>query len=81
MEVVLDRKLRFRPTLKPIQENETLTYEILQQHKHEQQRLVAAGIIEKPKIVWGFTPEERSEFEKGRTVEEVFDDIANRYGF
>jgi hypothetical protein len=81
MEAVLDRKVRFRPTLKPIQEDETLTYEILQQHKREQQRLVAAGIIEKPKIVWGFTPEERAEFEKGRSVEEVFDDIANRYGF
>ena len=81
MEAVLDRKVRFRPTLKPIREDETLTYEILQQHKREQQRLVAAGIIEKPKIVWGFTPEERVEFEKGRTVEEVFDDIAKRYGF
>ena len=81
MEAVLDRKVRFRPSLKPIQEDETLTYEILQQHKREQQRLVAAGIIEKPKIVWGFTPEERAEFEKGRTVEEVFDDIANRYDF
>jgi len=81
MEAVLDRKVRFRPTLKPIREDETLTYEILQQHKREQQRLVAAGIIEKPKIVWGFTPEERAEFEKGRTVEEVFDDIANRYDF
>ena len=81
MEAVLDRKVRFRPTLKPIQEDETLTYEILQQHKREQQRLVAAGIIEKPKIVWKFTPEERAEFEKGRTVEEVFDDIAHRHGF
>ena len=81
MEAVLDRKVRFRPTLKPIQEDETLTYEILQQNKREQQRLVAAGIIEKPKIVWGFTAEERAEFEKGRTVEEVFDDIAKRYGF
>ena len=80
MEAVLDRKVKFRPSLKPIQ-GETLTYEILQQHKREQQRLVAAGIIEKPKIVWGFTAEERAEFEKGRTVEEVFDDIAKRYGF
>ena len=78
MEAVLDRKVRFRPILKPIQKDETLTYEILQQHKREQQ---AAGIIKKLKIVWGFTREERAEFEKGRTVEEVFDDIAHRHGF
>ena len=73
MEAVIERKKSFRSTLKPVQEEEVLTYETLQQHKREQQRLIAAGIIEKPKIVWGFTPEERAEFDKGRSVEEVFD--------
>ena len=81
MEAVLEGKTSIRSTFIPIQEKETLTYEILQQHKREQQRLIAAGIIEKPKIVWGFTPEERAEFDKGRSVEEVFDDIAEKYGF
>ena len=81
MEAVLERKTSVRSTFIPVQAKETLTYEILQQHKREQQRLIAAGIIEKPKIVWGFTPEERAEFDKGRSVEEVFDDIAEKYGF
>jgi len=78
---VLERKKSFRPTHYPIQESETLTYEILQQHKREQQRLIAAGIIEKPKIVWGFTPEERAEFDKGRSLDEVLNDIAEKYDF
>ena len=84
IETTLKRKTRagFSPTYKPIQEDEeVLTYEILQQHKQEQQQQIAAGIIEKPKIVWGFTPEERAEFDKGRSVDEVFDDIAKKYGF
>ena len=81
MEAVLERKKGFRSTFNPIQEEEVLTYETLQQHKREQQRLIAAGIIEKPKIRWGFTPEERAEFDKGRSVEEVFDNIANKHGF
>ena len=73
----------FRPTYKPIQEEEeVLTYEILQQHKQEQQQLIAAGIIEKPKITDDvFTPEQQAEFDRGRSVEEVFDDIAKKYGF
>ena len=70
MEATLDRKVRFCPTLKPIQEDETLTYEILQQHKREQQRLITAGIIEKPEIEWGFTPEERAEFDRAISIEE-----------
>jgi len=81
MEEVLEKKTSFHSTFKPIQEEEVLTYEILQQRKLEQQQLIAAGIIEKPKIVWGFTPEQRAEFDKARSVEEVFDDIAKKYGF
>jgi len=76
MEAVLERETQtgFCPAKR--REEEVLTYEILQQRKREQQRLIAEGIIEKPKIVWGFTPEERAEFDRGRSVEEVFDDIA-----
>jgi len=79
MEAVLERKKSFRPPLIPIHERETLTYEILQQHKREQQRLIAAGIIEKPKITDDiFTPEQEREFNRGRSVEEVFDNIAKQ---
>jgi hypothetical protein len=85
MEAVLERK---RTTLRFVQQpvrqqpkEETTTYETLQQHKREQQRLIALGLMEKPTIRWGFTPEEREEFDKGRTVDEVFDDIAKKYGF
>ena len=81
MEAVLERKKGFRSTLSPIKEEEILDYETLQNHKRKQQQLIAAGIIEKPKILWGFTSEEREEFDKGRSVEEVFDNIANKYGF
>jgi len=82
MEAVLEKKKSFRPTLNPIQESETLTYEILQQYKGEQEQLIAAGIIEKPKITDDvFTPKQEREFNRGRSVEEVFDDIAKKYGF
>ena len=82
MEAVLERKTSFRPTLNPIQESETMTYEILQQYKREQEQLIAAGIIEKPKITDDvFTPEQEQAFNRGRSVEEVFDDIAKKYGF
>jgi hypothetical protein len=47
-----------------------LTYEVLQQHKREQQQMIAAGIIEKPKNVWGFTPEQRVEFDRAISIEE-----------
>jgi len=82
MEAVLERKTSVRSTFIPVQAKETLTYEILQQHKREQQRLIAAGIIEKPKITDDvFTPEQEREFNRGRSVEEVFDNIAKKYGF
>jgi hypothetical protein len=50
-------------------QQEVLTYEILQRHKREQQRLIAEGIIEKPKIIYGFTPEERAEFDRAISIE------------
>ena len=81
MEAVIERKKGFRSTLNTIQEEEILTYETLQHNKSKQQQLIAAGIIEKPEIMLGFTSEERAEFDKGHSVEEVFDNIANKYGF
>ena len=71
----------FREISIPKQKEEILTYEILQQHKREQQRLIAAGLMEKPKIVYGFTPEECAAFDRRHSVEEVFDNIAKKYGF
>jgi len=74
MEAVLKRKIgtSFYPTPKQEkQQEEVLTYEILQQHKREQQRLIAAGIIEKPKITDDiFTPEKQAEFDKGIRIQE-----------
>jgi len=82
MEPVLERKTSFRTTFYPVQDQKKLTYEILQQHKREQQRLIAAGIIERPIITDDvFTPEQEREFNNGRPVEEVFDNIAKKYGF
>jgi len=82
MKAVLERKKSFRLPLNQIQKKETLTYEILQQHKREQQRLIAAGIIERPKITDDvFTPEQEREFNRGRSVEEVFDNIERKYVF
>ena len=74
MEAVLERKTKpaFRPIVKPAgQQEEVLTYEILQQHKREQQRLIAAGLMEKPKITDDvFTPEEQAEFDNGISIQE-----------
>ncbi|MDR0829265.1 MAG: hypothetical protein LBN95_04025 [Prevotellaceae bacterium] len=58
-----------------------LTYEIIQKRKREQQRLIDAGIIEKPKIKIGFTVAERIAFDNGTPVEEFFDKIAAKYDF
>ena len=72
MEAVLERpKTNFRPTVKSIkQQEEVLTYEIIQQRKREQQHLIDAGLMEKPKIIWGFTPEQRAKFEEAISIEE-----------
>ena len=81
MEAVLERKKSFRPVHSPIQEEKALSYEILQQHKREQQQLISAGIMERPKVTDDvFTPEQEREFNRGRSVEEVFDNIAKKYG-
>ena len=72
---VLERKIRVSSIIKPVKQQETLTYEIIQQRKREQQRLIDAGIIKKPKLVWGFTAEERREFDNGISVEDFFDSI------
>jgi hypothetical protein len=65
-----------------VEQKKILIYEILQQYKRKQQRLIASGIIERPKITDDiFTPEQEREFNEGHSVEEVFDHIAKKYGF
>ena len=59
-------------------EEEKLTYEILEQRFKEQDRLIAEGIMEKPKFVYDvFTPEEQVEFDLGITWEHVFGNKRN----
>ena len=50
---------------------ENLTYEALQKIKKEQNRLIAEGKMQKPQIVYGFTPEGRAEFDLGITWEVI----------
>ena len=79
---VVEKKMRtkhsdfFREISISKQKKEILTYEILQQHKHEQQCLIAAGLMEKPKMTDDvFTPEQEREFNRGITL----DDILEKY--
>ena len=51
---------------------EKWTYKTLQTVKKEQEKLIAEGKIQKPQIVYGFTPEGREEFNLGITWEHVF---------
>jgi vacuolar-type H+-ATPase subunit H len=62
-------------------EVEKLTYERIHQLKAEQDKLVAEGKIERPQIIKGFSPEAQREFDKGITLEDVFDEIGRKYGF
>ena len=62
-----------------IEKEEKLTYEILEQRFKEQDRLIAKGKMEKPKIIYGFTLEDRKEFDNGYTLEEVDKILKERY--
>jgi len=82
MEKVLNREFFFHPIPNEMKNGEKLTYEILQLHKREQQRLISEGIFDNPKITDDvFTPEQEVEFSRGRSVEEVFNNISEKYGF
>ncbi|MCL2326955.1 MAG: hypothetical protein FWC39_00425 [Bacteroidetes bacterium] len=68
--VAYERTVRYA---EPVQrEEEVLTYEIIQRKKREQQRLIDFGLMEKPQIKWGFSPEQRAEFDRGITIEDIF---------
>ena len=58
--------------------DEILTYEIIQERKKEQDRLIAEGKMVKPQIVDDvFTEEDWVEFNKGITWEHVFGNKRN----
>ena len=56
---------------------EKLTYEEIGKLKKEQEKLIAEGKIEKPKIIEGFSPEGKWAFENGIKLE----DYAKSKGF
>ena len=56
---------------------EKLTYEILEKHFREQDRLIAEGKMQRPKIVYGFSPEGQKEFDKGITWDHIFGNKRN----
>ncbi|KAA6303593.1 MAG: hypothetical protein EZS26_000144 [Candidatus Ordinivivax streblomastigis] len=56
-----------------------LTYEEIGRLKAEQDRLVAEGKMERPKIRMGFTPEEQIEFDKGIEMNELFNQLEKKY--
>ena len=60
---------------------EELTYEILEQHFREQDRLIAEGKMEKPQIIYDvFTEEDWAVVKRGRTAEIVFKELEEKYG-
>ena len=56
------------------------TYESLHEYKVEQDRLIAEGKIQKPQIIYGFTPEDRRMFDNGITIEELTAELEEKYG-
>jgi len=63
-----------------IEKEEKLTYEILEQRFKEQDRLIAEGKMEKPKIVYGLSPEGESAVKRGRTLEVITKELEQKYG-
>ena len=73
MEAVLDRRVKINPIVRPANpQKEVLTYETIQRLKREQQRLIDAGIIEKPQIVEGFSPKQWLDFQTAISIEDYF---------
>lgn len=50
------------------------TYERLQEFKVMQDKLIAEGKMQKPQIVYGFSPEDRKAFD---TTDKTLDEILN----
>ena len=69
METVIEKQKSVFFTTKNNKE-EVGNYNLIMNKIDEQKRLVAEGIIEKPKTVNGFSAEDWREFEKGISIEE-----------
>ena len=79
MEIVIEKQKSVFFTTKKNKE-EVWNYELLQQYKAEQNKLIANGLIEPPqRIIRDFTPEEQAEFDKGLTIEKIFADLEEKY--
>ena len=58
---------------------EELTHEILEQRFKEQDRLIAEGKMEKPKIVYGFDESDWAAVKRGSTLDVVLKSIEEKY--
>ena len=56
-----------------------LTYEEIGNLKAKQDKLIAEGKMQKPKMIVGFTSEERKIFDNGIPMETVFERITGQY--
>ena len=56
-----------------------LNYDKIGALKSEQDRLIAQGKMQKPKMTVGFTPEERKMFNNGIPMDTVFERITDQY--
>jgi hypothetical protein len=58
---------------------EKLTYEILQEYKKEQDRLISEREMRKPQIIYGLSTEGEAAVKRGRTLEVVTKEISEKY--
>ena len=58
--------------------SDKLTYDEIGNLKAEQDRLIAEGKMQKPKMIVGFTPEERKIFDNGIPMETVFERVTGQ---
>ena len=59
--------------------SDQLTYDKISNLKEEQDRLITEGKIQKPKMIVGFTPEERKMFDNGIPIEAVFEHLTEPF--
>ena len=62
-----------------LKKEEELTYEILQKHRREQERLIAEGKMQKPQIVYGLSSEGKAAVKSGRTLEVLIKELEQQY--
>jgi len=55
-------------------------YQILVEEFEEQDKLITDGKMQKPEIIYGFSPEGLEIIKRGRTAEMVFADLDKKLG-